>query len=216
MIVDPHTHTHPTSACSMMSAEELVDSALALGLDAVAVTDHGTIEGAEYAREVGRLAGLAVFRGLEVHTREGDLLVFGVREDPEPLHAAADLIEWVRERGGVCVAAHPFRGGLGLGARHGHRPAPDDLLEKADAVETHNGGDGEEARMLAEAAARRLGRPTFGGSDAHRPGDVGRCVTVFARRLACEADFVTELRAGRCRGVASADLPAGGETLAST
>lgn len=183
-----------------MPPEELIAAALELKLDAVAVTDHGTTQGAEITRRLGAEAGLLVICGMEVYTNDGDMLVYGISEDIGTVRSASDLIRRVEAQGGAVVAAHPFRGGHGPGAtRRGF--TPDEVLAQVTAIETHNGGDGAQARMLAEAAAIRLGKPSFGGSDAHRGQDVGRCVTVFQRRIASEEDVVRELRAGRFRGM---------------
>lgn len=182
-----------------MSPEELVRAAIGLGLDAIAVTDHGRIEGAEVTRELGEREGLSVFRGVEVYTGEGDMLVYGVYEDIQPFESAGELAWWVHERGGAVVAAHPFRGGFGLGARTRGFPA-DDVLARVDAVETLNGADSSEARALAVGAAERMGLPGVGGSDAHHAQDVGRCVTVFDKPLDDEGTFVEEILAGRVRG----------------
>lgn len=182
-----------------MSPEELVDAALELCLDAIAVTDHGRIEGAEVTRELGRKRGLLVFRGIEVYTGQGDMLVYGVCEDIGPYESAADLIDWVHDRGGAVVAAHPFRGGFGLGARTRGFP-PDGVLDEVDAIEAFNGADSGEARALAAGAAQRLAKPMVGGSDAHHPLDVGRCATVLDRTVGSEQEFVAELLGGRLRG----------------
>lgn len=190
-----------------MSPEELVEAALGLGLDAIAVTDHGRIRGADVTRELGQREGLSVFRGVEVYTDQGDMLVFGVYEDIRPFGSALDLIDWVHGRGGAVVAAHPFRGGFGLGARDRGYP-PEDVLARVDAVEAFNGADSDEARALAAGAAERLARPMVGGSDAHHPLDVGRCVTVFDRPVDSEQAFIEELLAGRLHGsVGSAATP---------
>jgi hypothetical protein len=189
-----------------MSPDELIDAALRLGLDAIAVTDHGLIEGAEVTRELARERGLLVFRGVEVYTGQGDMLVFGVYEDIQPFDSALELIEWVHGRGGAVVAAHPFRGGFGLGARTRGFP-PEEVLSAVDAIEAFNGADSSDARALAAGAAERLGRPVVGGSDAHDPLDVGRCATVLEVAVGSDEELVEELRRGRLRGCTGPAVP---------
>lgn len=205
MIVDPHTHVCPASPCSVMSPEELIEAALASGLDAVAVTDHGTMESAHHVLGRGRDAGLLVFMGMEVHTRQGDILVFGVGEDVAACDDACELVDLVHGLGGASVAAHPYRGGHGFGAFM-RGSTPDDVLVSVSAIETLNGSDSAHARDLALFAANRLGKPTFGGSDAHDANDVGRCVTVFERSVRTQEAFVAELRAGRVRAASRAEV----------
>lgn len=199
MIVDPHTHTTVSSSCSSMQPEELVAAALQLGLGAIAVTEHGRIEGAEVTREIGSRKGLKVFCGVEVYTADGDMLVYGVFEDIEPWDSAIDLARWVHDRGGLVVAAHPFRGRYGL---HGlvQGDVGSGVLEAVDAIETANGADSQASRDAAVAAAAKLGKPGFGGSDSHRATDVGRCVTLCERSVSTDNEFMEEIRAGRIKG----------------
>lgn len=199
MIVDPHTHTAFSSPCSRMDPEELVSAALSLGLGAVAVTEHSRIGGADVTCALAEPRGLICFRGVEVYTPEGDMLVYGVYEDIDPWESARALIEWVHAKGGIVVAAHPFRGRFGFGGRLSGE-TPEDILAACDGIETHNGADSPEARESALAAAQRLCLPGLGGSDAHIAEDVGRCVTLFSRPVSTEGDLVAEIKAGRVRG----------------
>lgn len=182
-----------------MEPHELVDAALRLGLGAVGVTEHGSIAGADAVKDLGERRGLLVFRGVEVYTGDGDMLVYGVYQDIEPFDSALDLISWAHERGGVVVAAHPFRGRFGLlGARRGI--TPEEVLAGVDAVEVHNGADPDPCRAEGAQAASRHGRPSFGGSDAHFADDVGRCVTVLEEPVRDESGWVEAIRSGRIRG----------------
>ena len=54
MVVDLHIHTNRSSYCSSLSPDEMLETAAKLGLDAVAVTEHSTYQGAQIAYEMGR------------------------------------------------------------------------------------------------------------------------------------------------------------------
>lgn len=60
-------HTHTTESDGTLSPEELVTLAAAIGLDAIAVTDHDTFAGFEKAAV--EASGVRVVRGIELNSR---------------------------------------------------------------------------------------------------------------------------------------------------
>jgi len=62
-------HNHSTCSDGELSPAELVTWARELGLEAVAITDHDTIEGLAQGLEQGRQEGVEVICGVEVTTR---------------------------------------------------------------------------------------------------------------------------------------------------
>ncbi len=129
--LDLHIHT-PKSVCygeRSATAEQIVSSALAAGLDAIGITDHNSVEAIDDIRKVARSKGLFVFPGVEISTRGGHLLAvfdldtplnilenvlsgIGVARDGsgEANIAVQDPIDEVLrkvvERGGIAIAAH--------------------------------------------------------------------------------------------------------------
>lgn len=192
-----------------MSADELIRAAMGRGLDAICVTDHLFIAGAQAAQALARdKYGFTVFRGVEARTTLGDILVYGVDEDfPEGIDGV-ELLSHVNAHGGAAALAHPFRRGGGwalwywlekhdlpLDANLAARPE----FEHLHAVETFNGQVNPAELAQAEDLARILGLPAVGGSDAHATHMVGSTATEFARPVTCEAELVAEIRAGRVR-----------------
>ncbi len=97
--VDLHTHTNHSD--STVSPEELVRLAKAVGLSAIAVTDHDTVSGVEPARRAGFEYGVEVIAGVELSTEENgvDMHILGYCLDihhPELLEKLA-LFRRVRE-----------------------------------------------------------------------------------------------------------------------
>jgi hypothetical protein len=84
--------------------------------------------------------GFYVFRGVEISTDHGHLLVYGLKDDSWNIWSshtylnASQVIENVHRLGGICVPAHPFRGWDSFG---------ENVLkiDGIDAIETHNGID---------------------------------------------------------------------------
>lgn len=69
--VDLHLHTCLSPCGSLeMSPAAIVETARAMGLDAIAVTDHNSTRQCEAVRTLGQQHGLTVFCGVEVTTAE--------------------------------------------------------------------------------------------------------------------------------------------------
>ncbi len=184
----------------MAAPEDLVDRALAIGIDGICVVEHDSYEASETAAEIGEDSGLVVLRGVEVATDAGHVLVYGVTDDGwrevarDGVVPAQALVEFVRDAGGVAIPAHPFRlDPTSMG---------DALASIAGlfAIEGFNGSAARSENAAACEFAVRFGLKITGGSDAHLPGHVGRCVTSFERRVESEAELAVELRAGRFAG----------------
>jgi PHP family Zn ribbon phosphoesterase len=98
--VDLHIHT-PQSVCysdPSVTPGQIVQSALAAGLDAIAITDHNTAEGIEGVRQAGNEKGLPVFPGMELSTRGGHVLALFELDTPvEKLRDFLDNIGINRE-----------------------------------------------------------------------------------------------------------------------
>jgi predicted metal-dependent phosphoesterase TrpH len=66
-VIDLHTHTNESDGtCTPL---ELVDRALAMGLEALAISDHDTFAGYDQAAEPARAYGLDLACGIELSTR---------------------------------------------------------------------------------------------------------------------------------------------------
>jgi len=199
MRIDLHVHTRVSSPCSTIDPRDLIPWARRAGLDGLCITEHEESLGAQVAWELGQSEGFPVFRGMEVYTDAGDVLVFGLYEDPPHwITPVVELVQWVEEAGGVIIPAHPCRGSDDLHARYGQEPA-ELLMRSSVAVETLNGGSSPANNLLAERLRERYGLFAVGGSDAHYPMQLGRCYTVFDLPIADDRDLIRELRAGSYR-----------------
>ncbi len=167
--VDLHCHTS-FSPDSTTSPARLVERARQVGLDRVAVTDHGEVEGAILAR---RLAPELVIVGQEVRCADRtELIGLFLRERVPPGLSLEETAARIRAQGGVVYLPHPYAY-LTWPNRRAER-----ALALADAVEAFN------ARAFwpswnrrARRAGADAGLPLGAGSDAHFPGEVGRAYT---------------------------------------
>ncbi|GCF13934.1 phosphoesterase [Haloarcula mannanilytica] len=191
---DTHLHTAASyDGCTM--PETLLSRAKAEGLDAVVVTDHDTVEGAKIAADLAE--DLLVVVGCEVSTADGHLLALGVDAAPEPDRPLVDTARTIQDRGGVAVVPHPFQR-----SRHG---ASRTAIDGVDGIEVYNAHALTNIRnRQATRFARTAGYPAFGGSDAHRPGGIGRAATAVDLRPGepLTTDTVlAAMRAGRTAAV---------------
>jgi 3',5'-nucleoside bisphosphate phosphatase len=76
-------HNHSTRSDGLLSPTELIELAARTGVDAIALTDHDTVEGLEEAAEAARRTGVAFVPGVEVSVSWGSttLHVVGLQVD---------------------------------------------------------------------------------------------------------------------------------------
>lgn len=191
--LDLHVHSRH-SPDGRMEVDEIVDQLAYCGVQGFALTDHNTVAGHARLRELrARFPMYWFLPGVEVSTREGHLLLYGVDEAPPPHRPLGETLEWAGARSAVAVLAHPFRWAHGVGRA---------LAERApvQALETKNGHNAELANARAEFVAAHRAIGATGGSDAHRRRDVGRAFTEFTAEVASVDDILERLRHGQTKG----------------
>ncbi len=66
-MIDLHSHTNESDGT--FTPQELIDCAVATGLEALAITDHDTFAGFDQAKPIAEAAGLDLVCGIELSTR---------------------------------------------------------------------------------------------------------------------------------------------------
>jgi predicted metal-dependent phosphoesterase TrpH len=207
MLIDLHVHSHHTRGCTL-APRDVLRRAKEVGLDGVAFTDLNTLDGLEEIRAAGREAGLLALAGVEIATDRGHYLCFFPAPEkvpaPPQLFGSAtpwpvrEVLEKVRELGGVAVAAHPYDKSI-------ERPSGDFIftLDGLSAIEGLNGRRKTSANDLAVEAADHMNLPCIAGSDAHASLDeLGRAATLFRDVVKTEADVVAQIKAATVYAVA--------------
>jgi predicted metal-dependent phosphoesterase TrpH/glycosyltransferase involved in cell wall biosynthesis len=170
ILCDLHMHTSWSNDCQV-EPDELVAHAEAIGLGAIAVTDHNVFGGALEAADAARDSGLVVIPGEEVKTDgQGEVIGLFLREEIPRGLSFAETIAAIREQGGVVYLPHPFDRMHSIPSAktlHAH-------LAEIDVFEVYN------ARLLFEGYndealrfAGKYGLTAGAGSDAHVLQGVG-------------------------------------------
>lgn len=189
MRFDLHIHSKYSSD-SGSAIEDILRKAVQRGLDGIAICDHNTLVGSYHAKKcVTKLnLPLLVLPGVEVSTTQGHLIVLGVKDNIPPGMTPQETIRIARQKGGVVIAAHPFKinsignvDGLDI-----------------DAIETFNSRCifGENKKALKMAI--ELGKPQVGGSDSHMLGTIGIGYTEIDAQP-YEASVLNAIRNGKTR-----------------
>jgi predicted metal-dependent phosphoesterase TrpH len=167
--IDPHVHSR-ASYDGHDSVDRILAHANEIGLDALAITDHDTIEASLRAAALAPSYGVIAIPGVEISTQDGHLLGLGIETMPEPGRPFGDTVQAIRERGGIAIVPHPFQR-----IRHGVKKRN---LTDCDAIEVYNAWllTGYRNRRARTFATRR-GYPGVAGSDAHSILTLGRAYT---------------------------------------
>jgi len=173
LTVELHSHS-ALSHDGRDPVDLLLEQAAAVGLDALAVTDHDEIDASIEAAEQAADHGLIGIVGMEVSSAAGHILAFGIEELIPPGLGYDETLERIHDQGGIAVIPHPFQK-----SRHGVAPhVTEDQLASADAIEVYNSRlfTGRSNRQ-AERFAIERGLPMTAGSDAHISELVGQAIT---------------------------------------
>ena len=186
--VDLHMHTDHSPDCAT-PVDTLLDTAVARGLGAIAVTDHNEISGALEARE--RANGVQVIVAEEIKTADqGEVIGLFIEEKIPRGMTLRETIAEIRRQGGLIYVPHPF---------DRMHSVPDyehllDVVEEIDAIEVFNprvafSAFNEEAARFAAKYRVAAGA----GSDSHVAQGLGS-VRIRMRDFDGPEEFIASLR----------------------
>ena len=174
MKIELHSHTHYSRGMAIYydgvcSPEEMVRAASDSGLDAIAITDHDTMEAVKEAQQAGKKYGIMVIPGEEVSSSDGHILGLNISETIKPGLSAEETIDEIHSQGGTSIAPHPFDI-----KKTGIR----ELCTKTDAIESFNALNLDKlSNRKAFYFAKQNKLRTVASSDAHHWKMVGHGIT---------------------------------------
>lgn len=187
--MDIHIHSVYSGVSAMRAGtiEEILTRAEERGLDGIAITDYGTIEGAIKAK--ARSRKVLVIPGCEVRTDSGHLLALGVERPLPPYLRYEKALEHIRRLNGIAALAHPYAGLPKRSIWERHKP---DAVETVNALYPFFNYLTGKSRALADS----LGLPQVGGSDAHYASNVGDAYTIVRTNGFNEEAILEGIRKG--------------------
>lgn len=163
------------------------------GLSGIALTDHDTMAGVHELARIWPSHELQLIPGCE-RTLFDDTHVIGLFLK-ENLSATTlrDVIKEIHEQGGIVYLPHPYREYSGIFGAEAQHSETDRAwaIENADIIEVYNRKCTAEENHRALELANQFNKCFAGGSDAHKPHEIGYGCTVFRERLSA-SQFETQ------------------------
>lgn len=187
--VDLHVHT-TYSKDSVITPKDLVKYAKKHGLNAVAVTDHNTLDG---AYKIAKETDFLVIPGMEVSSSDGHIVALNVKELIPRGLSAVETVNRIHKAGGIAIACHPYASFKGC--------LRDNVSSAFDAIETVNARAFPFKRSVkqAEEKARSLSLPRVGGTDAHYGPQIGCGYTVIEAEEPTVESVLKGIVEGKCQ-----------------
>lgn len=194
-VVELHVHSE-YSYDGRDPVDLIVAQAEAVGVDALAITDHDDFRAAAELKQLAPAAGIVPIPGMEVTSAVGHVLALGITGPITPGLSLEATLEAIADAGGISVIPHPFQR-----SRHGVAAHVDPAsMAAADAIEVYNSRllTGRSNRRAARFA-REHGLAQTAGSDAHIAEMVGQAVTIVDAPADDAASILAAISAGSTR-----------------
>jgi len=196
---DFHIHTE-YSVDSETPLHRVIERCLELGINCVAISDHGTIEG---ALELQKKAPFTVIVAEEIRTPRGEIMGMFLKEGIPGGLSVEQTIARIRDQGGLVAIPHPFDLLRGIGAG---TDILKEIVEEIDVIEVFNSRSPlRRSSRKARSFAREYDIPASAGSDAHTPGEIGNAY-VEMPEFNGRDEFIQALRKGKIFGRRSSIL----------
>ena len=181
----------PPYDCNISIRDQL-ERSYSLGLDAIFVTNHNTLDGyyqlLEYKKNHSKFQNIEIYPAEEITIDSGaHVLAYGIHDEIKPGISLDELIDEVKKQGGISSAPHPFS----------LLDALRDDAKKCDMVEVFNSNNVD---VLSNAKATKFAIDNnmiqVSGSDSHVLSTLGRCVNVIESENNLD-DVLQSMRQGK-------------------
>ncbi len=190
---DLHIHTEYSSDCNT-PLEKIINRCSELGINCIAIADHGTTEGALKMQEI---APFPVIVAEEILTPHGEIMGMFLKETIPSGLSVEQTISRIKAQGALVNIPHPFDMLRGLRLDSKELEA---LVDQIDAVEVFNAREPFcKPSAKARAFAQKYGIPETAGSDAHTIGEIGNAY-IEMPEFNGRDDFLQALRTGKVVG----------------
>jgi predicted metal-dependent phosphoesterase TrpH len=190
---DLHMHSQYSLDCNM-PLEKIIERCRKVGVNCVALCDHGTAEG---ALKLQKIAPFKVIVAEEVLTPYGEIMGLFLKETVPSRIPVDEAIARIRAQGGLICIPHPFDS-----FRHSALKSQviEEIVDQIDIVEVLNARAILKRDLVkAEAFAAKHDLVRSAGSDAHTPGEIGNAY-VEMPDFKGRDDFLEALKKGKIGG----------------
>jgi hypothetical protein len=177
-----------------MPLEKIVNRCLKIGINCVAICDHGTVDGALKLRDI---ASFPVIVAEEILTPKGEIIGMFLEQTIPSGLSVDKTIAQIRSQGGLVCIPHPYDMFRQSALRNN---IVDEIAEQIDIIEVFN------SRTLlpqnsakALALALKYGVAKSAGSDAHTLSEIGNAY-VEMPEFNGKDDFLQALEKGNISG----------------
>jgi len=173
MRCDFHIHTS-YSYDGLSSPQAIVETALARNINCICITDHNETKGAVEALHFAFDKPILIIPGIEVKSKEGDILGLNVKEKIENNLSAKETIKIIEKLDGIAIFAHPF------GFLCNFKGDLEKLINEINpkniplGIEVLNGSLLGKGNEKALKLAQKLDLSFTAGSDAHSTRFIGK------------------------------------------
>lgn len=190
---DLHIHTEYSLDCNT-PLEKIIERCLELGINCIAIADHGTAEG---ALKMQGMAPFTVIVAEEILTPDGEIMGMFLSETIPSGLSIEETIARIRAQNGLVCIPHPFDTirGSALGGK-----VAEQIVEQIDILEVFN----SRSPLLRSSAkslefAEKYGIVKSAGSDAHTIAEIGHAY-VEMPEFNGRDDFLQALAQGTIKG----------------
>ena len=174
--------------------EKIIERCLELGINCIAIADHGTAEG---ALKMQKLAPFTVIVAEEILTPHGEIMGMFLKETIPSRISMEQAISEIRSQGGLVNIPHPFDTFRGSALDD---KAVAEIMEQIDILEVFNSRSPLlRTSAKALAFARKHGIVQSAGSDAHTAYEIGKSY-VEMPEFTGRDDFLQALAKGKISG----------------
>lgn len=173
--------------------KQLIETAKKRGLNAITITDHDTMAGAEIGEKYNKKdkdSDFLVIKGEEISSADGHILGIGMEEAIRPGLPAQETIDRINSQGAVAIIPHPFAPKYGLRRKVFE-------IKNTDGIEVFNPFTCMvlAANKKAVEAAKLVGLSEISSTDAHTLDIVGKAYT----KIKCDLNVDSVIKAIKSR-----------------
>ncbi|MFH1647228.1 MAG: PHP domain-containing protein [Chloroflexota bacterium] len=190
---DLHIHTEYSMDCST-PLEKIINRCRELGINCIAVADHGTAEG---ALKMQKIAPFRVIVAEEILTTQGEIMGMFLKETIPSGLTPGEAIKRIRAQGGLVNIPHPFETIRGSSLKDW---CIEEIAGEIDLMEVLNSRSPFPANSeKALAFAEKHGIACGAGSDAHSIYEIGNAYVEMSE-FKDKDEFLRSLARGKIHG----------------